>query len=121
MSMEVALVSSSGQNTLRIISPDSSKKIQDIGNMTLLGHEAEYHYHSLEPVVSTRFSQSAVDYLIDKYGEGKIRYSSECGKKYQSVASGIHVSEEGCVRYYCDDQTVCDLWQYMEAHPDVME
>ena len=72
MSMEVALVSSSGQNTLRIISPDKSKKSQDIGNMTLLGHEAEYHYHSLEPVVSTRFSQSAVDYLIDKYGEGKI-------------------------------------------------
>ena len=121
--MEVALVSSLGQNALRIISPDSSKKSQDIGSMALLGHEAEYHYHSLEPVVSTRSSQSAVDFLIDKYGEGKIteEYCSECGKKYQSVSSGIHVSERGCVRYYCDDQTVCDLCQYMETHPDVME
>ena len=50
---------------LRIISPDSSKKSQDIGSMALLGHEAEYHYHSLEPVVSTRSSQSAVNFLID--------------------------------------------------------
>ena len=123
LSVEVALVSSLGQNALRIISPDSSKKSQDIGSMALLGHEAEYHYHSLEPVVSTRSSQSAVDFLIDKYGEGKIteEYCSECGKKYQSVSSGIHVSGRGCVRYYCDDQTVCDLCQYMETHPDVME
>ena len=28
---------------------------------------------------------------------------------------------QGCVRYYGDDQTVCDLCQYMETHPDVME
>ena len=115
--------SSLGQNILRIISPDSSMKSQDIGSMALLGHEAEYHYHSLEPVVSTRSSQSAVDFLIDRYGEGKIteEYCSECGKKYQSVSSGIHVSERGCVRYYCDDQTGCDLCQYMKTHPDVME
>ena len=88
-----------------VISPDSSKKSQDTGSMALLGHEAEYHYHSLEPVVSTWSSQSAVDFLIDRYGEGKITEEScsECGKKYQSVSSGIHVSERGCVRYYCDD------------------
>ena len=49
----------------------SSKKSQDIGSMALLGHEAEYHYHSLEPGVSTRSSQSAVDFLIDRYGQGK--------------------------------------------------
>ena len=106
-----------------VISLDSSKKSQDIGSMALLGHEAEYHYHSLEPVVSTRSSQSAVDFLIDRYGEGKIteEYCSECGKKYQTVSSGIHIRERGCVRYYCDDQTVCDLCQYMETHPDVME
>ena len=42
-------------------------------------------------------------------------------KKYQNVSSGIHVSERGCVRYYCDDQTVCGLCQYMETHPDAME
>ena len=42
-------------------------------------------------------------------------------QKHQSVSSGIHASERGCVRYYCDDQTVCDLCQYMETHPDVME
>ena len=52
-------------------SPDSSKKSQDIGSMALLGHEAGYHYHSLEPVVSKRSSQSAVDFLIDRYDEGK--------------------------------------------------
>ena len=34
-------VSILGQNALRIISPDSSKKSQDIGSMALLGHEAE--------------------------------------------------------------------------------
>ena len=103
-----------------VISPDSSKKSQDIGSMTLPGHEAEYHYHSLEPVVSTRSSQSAVDFVIDRYGITE-EYCSECGKKYQSVSSGIHVSERGCVRYYCDDQTVCDLCQYLETHPDVTE
>ena len=54
-----------------VISPDNSKKNHDIGSMALLSHEAEYHYHSLEPVVSTRSSQSAVDFLIDRYGEGK--------------------------------------------------
>ena len=48
-------------------------------------------------------------------------YCSECGKKYQSISSGIHVIERGCVRYYCDDQTVCDLCQYKETHPDVIE
>ena len=66
---------------------------------------------------------TTVDFLIDRYDEEKIteEYCSECGKKYQSVSSGIHVSERGCVRYYCDDQTVCDLCQYMETHPDVME
>ena len=108
-------------NALPNISPDRSKKSQDIGSIALLGHKAEYHYHSLEPVVSTRSSQSAVDFLIDKYGERKITedYCSE--KKYQSVSSGIHVSEGGCVWYYCDNQTVCDLCQFMETHPDVME
>ena len=49
-----------------VISPDSSKKSQYIGSMALLGHEAEYHYHSLAPAVSTRSSQSAVDFLIDR-------------------------------------------------------
>ena len=53
LSMEVALVSSLGQNAVRIISPDSSKKSQGIESMALLGHEEEYHYHSLEPEVST--------------------------------------------------------------------
>ena len=28
---------------------------------------------------------------------------------------------QGCVRYYGDDQTVCDLCQYMETLPDVMQ
>ena len=28
---------------------------------------------------------------------------------------------QGCVRYYGDDQTVCDLCQYMKTHPGVME
>ena len=62
-------------------------------------------------------------FLIDRYDEEKIteEYCSECGKKYQRVSSGIHVSERGCVRYYSDDQTVCDLCQYVETHPDVME
>ena len=41
-SVEVALVSSLGQNALRIISPDSSNKSQDIGSMALLGHKAEH-------------------------------------------------------------------------------
>ena len=48
-------------------------------------------------------------------------YCSDCGKKYKSVSSGIHVLERECVRYYCDDQTVFDLCQYMETNPDVME
>jgi hypothetical protein len=88
--------------------------------MVLLGHEAEYHYHSLEPV---RSPQSAVDSMIEKYGEAQVteEICLKCVKKYQSVSSGVHVSESGCVRYYSDDQTVCDLCQYLETHPDAKE
>jgi hypothetical protein len=60
LNVEVAVVSSLGQDGLRIISPTSQLAGSgEEGNTTnggkhldsviLLGHEAEKHYHSLEP------------------------------------------------------------------------
>ena len=40
--------------------------------MALLGHEAELHYHSLEPMTSQNSQLAIAEELKQKYGQGKI-------------------------------------------------
>lgn len=54
--------------------------------MALLGHEAELHYHSLEPMASQKPQLALVQELKEKYGEGKIteEICPNCGKQFES-------------------------------------
>ena len=40
--------------------------------MALLGHEAELHYHSLEPMASQNPQLATAEELKQKYGRGKV-------------------------------------------------
>ena len=53
LEIPVAVVSSLGETGLNVIYPSTCEnKEQATGDMALLGHEAELHYHSLEPTAS---------------------------------------------------------------------
>ena len=48
----VAVVSSLGETGLNIIYPGAGYENEATGDMVLLDHEAELHYHSLEPIAA---------------------------------------------------------------------
>ena len=48
----VAVVTSLGETVLKIIYPGAGYGNEATGDMALLGHEAELHYHSLEPIAA---------------------------------------------------------------------
>ena len=48
----VAVVSSLGGTGLNIIYPGAGYENEATGDMALLGHEAELHYHVLEPIAA---------------------------------------------------------------------
>ena len=52
LKIPVAIVSSLVEKGLKVIYPADSRQneAQATGDMALLGHEAELHYHSLEPM-----------------------------------------------------------------------
>lgn len=55
LEIPVAIVSSLGETGLNVIYPaDYQNEAQATGDMALLGHEAELHYHSLEPMASQK-------------------------------------------------------------------
>ena len=118
INIDIAVVSSLGADGLQIISP-SSQHPTSFDGIALLGHEAELHYHSLEPANNPKPVTSSLDAMRERYGEGVVteEICIRCGKKFKSVSSGVHVSESGCVRSYSDDQVVCDLCGYLEHHP----
>ena len=73
LEIPVAVVSSLGETGLNVIYPSACEnKEQATGDMALLGHEAELHYHSLEPTASQNSQLAVVQELKQKYGEGKI-------------------------------------------------
>ena len=104
LNIDVALVSSLGENGLRIISPAdaSNKDGHNLKRMVLLGHKAEAHHHSLEYVDNPSFNkeEDTVKYMKAKYGEGKVMEETcpKCSNTFQHLSAGVYVSESGLVR-----------------------
>ena len=85
----VAIVSSLGETGLNVIYPaDYQNKVLATGNMALLGHEVELHYHSLKPVASQKPQLTFVQELNEHYGKGKIK--EEICPKCQDDLSATH-------------------------------
>ena len=73
LQIPVAIVSSLGETGLKVICPaDCQNEAQATGDMALLGHEAELHYRSLEPMTSQNPQLVIAEELKQKYGQGKI-------------------------------------------------
>ena len=104
LNIDVALVSSLGENGLRIISPAdaSNKDGHNLKRMVLLGHKAEAHHHSLEYVDNPSFNkeEDTVKYMKAKYGEGKVMEETcpKCSNTFQHLSAGVYVSESGLMR-----------------------
>jgi len=118
LSIDVAVVSSLGKSGLRIIIPSSScdSSGSSLEGLDLLGHEAEAHYHSLEP--DTLTSGDSISTLKTRYGEGKVtdEVCIKCNKEFQSVSAGVFINEGGSIQCYSDDQLLCNLCQYEELY-----
>ena len=81
-----SIVSSLGETGLKVIYPaDCQNEVQATGDIALLGHEAELHYHSLERIASQNPQQVIAEELKQKYGHGKIteEICPKCGRKFQ--------------------------------------
>ena len=69
----MVILSCLGETGLNVIYPaDCQNEVQAIGDMALLGHEAELHYHSLEPMASQNLQLAIAKELKHKFGQGKI-------------------------------------------------
>ena len=82
----------------------------------MLGHEAEVHFHSLEPASDTANPKNVVSELKKKYGEGKVteEICPNCGKKFQCFSKGVFKGENGMLQVYSDDNAFCDNCQKYE-------
>ena len=93
LNIPVALVSSLGEAGLRIINPNArEEETGDFGALALLGHEAEVHFHSLEPASDTANPKDVVSELKKKrYGERKVteEICPNCGKKFQCFSKEV--------------------------------
>ena len=104
LNIDIALVSSLGENGLRIISPAdaSNKDGHNLKRMVLLGHKAEAHHHSLEYVDNPSFNkeEDIVQYMKAKHGEGKVMEETcpKCSNTFQHLSAGVYVSESGLMR-----------------------
>ncbi len=111
LEIPVAVVSSLGEEGLNIISPTATHDAAeaDFDSIALLGHEAESHFHSLQPMEDQ--SQDAVEVMKLKYGEGRITVDEicpKCGKKFVCYSSGVFEGENGAVQVYSDDSVFCE-------------
>lgn len=58
---------------MKIITPRArEKETGDFGELAFLGHEAEVHFHSLEPASDTANPKNVASELKERYGEGKV-------------------------------------------------
>ena len=90
--MPVALVSSLGKAGLKIINPNArEEEAGDFGALALLGHEAEVHFHCLEPASDTADPKDVKSEWKERYGEGKVikEICPKCGKKFQCFSKGV--------------------------------
>ena len=105
LQIPVAIVSSLGRTGLKVIYPaDCQNEEQATGDIALLGHEAELHYHSLERMASQNPQQVIAEELKQKYGHGKIteEICPKCGRKFQWYSQGVFESG-GALQYFSDD------------------
>ena len=110
LQIPVAIVSSLGETGLKVICPaDCQNEAQATGDMALLGHEAELHYHSLEPMTSQNPQLAIAEELKQKHGQGKITEAIclKCGRKFQCYSQGVFESG-GALQYYSDDSVFCN-------------
>ena len=81
--------------------------------MALLGHEAELHYHSLEPMASQNHQLAIAQELKQKYGEGKItEVCPKCGRRFECYTQGVFQSGRvgGALQVFSDDSVFCNSW-----------
>ena len=88
---------------------DCQNKAQATGDMALLGHEAELHYHSLELMASQNPQLATAEELKQQYGQGKIteEICLKCGRKFECYSQGIFESV-GALQYYSEDSVFCN-------------
>ena len=73
LQIPVSIVSSLRETGLKVIHQAKyGDDTQANGDMALLCHEAELHYHSLEPMASQNPHIATANELKEKYSQGKI-------------------------------------------------
>ena len=79
-------------------------------------HEAEVHFHSLEPASDTANPKDVVSELKERYDEGKVReeIGPNCGKKFQCFSKGVFEGAHGMLQGYSDDNVFCHNCQKYE-------
>ena len=105
----VAVVSSLGETGLNIIDPGAGYENEATGEMALLGHEAELHYHSLEPIAAQNPQVAIAQELKQKYGERKIagEICPRCGRKFECYTQGVFKGG-GALQVYANDSVFCN-------------
>ena len=85
LNISVALVSSLGETGLKINNPTArEEETGDFGELTLLGHEAEVHFHSLDPAGDIAKPKNAASELKEMYGEGE-SHRGDLSKLWQKI------------------------------------
>ena len=102
LNIPVALVSSLGEAGLKINPTAREEETGDFGELALLGHEAEVHFHSLEPASDTANPNNVASELTARYGEGKVtrEICPNCSKKIQCFSAGVFEGANGMLQVY---------------------
>ena len=117
LNIPISLVSSLGEAGLKIINSNAcDEKTGDFGALALLGHEAEVHFHSLEPASDTANPKDVVSELKERYGEVKVaeEICPNCGRKFQSFSKEVFEGAHGMLQVYSDDNVFCHNYQKYE-------
>ena len=107
--ISVVVVSSLGETGLNNIYPGAGYENEATGDLVLLGHEAELHYHSLEPIAAQNPQLAIAQKLKQKYGEGKITAAicPRCGRKFECYTQGVFKSGRA-LQVYANDSVFCN-------------
>ena len=114
LQIPVAIVSSLGEMGLKVIYPaDCQNEAQATGDIVLLGHEAELHYHSLELMASQNPHLATSEELKQKYDQGKIteEICPKCGPKFECYSQD-NFERGGELQHYLDDSAFCNSCLY---------
>lgn len=121
LNIPVALVSSLGETGLKTINPTArEEETSDFVEFVLLGHEAEVHFHSLEPASDTANPKNIFSELKVRYGEGKVteEICPSCGKTFlifNAFHRGVFEGANGMLQVHSDDNAFCDNCQKCEV------